>query len=138
MGKYSVPESIRKYKPKGTMVKCISGHYYVYEYSSIKGDDGKRHTKMGKILSSVKEGIGVIPNNNFICDSEISTLEFGEYAIVLANSQKTLDLLEECFNLLDALRIYVVALIHFVQEFTYMKDIHTYYEMSYLSLKFPS
>lgn len=29
MGKYSVPESIRKLKPKGTMVKAISGHYYM-------------------------------------------------------------------------------------------------------------
>lgn len=138
MGKYSVPESIRKYKPKGTMVKCISGYYYVYEYSSIKGEDGKRHTKMGKILGSIKEGIGFIPNNNFICDTEISTLEFGEYAVVLANSRKTLGLLKECFNPSDALRIYVVALIHFVQGFTYMKDIRTYYEMSYLALKFPS
>ena len=25
MGKYSVPENIRKFKPKGTMVKLISG-----------------------------------------------------------------------------------------------------------------
>ena len=47
MGNYSVPESIRKYKPKGTMVKVISGHYYVYEYTMVKGSDGKRHTKMG-------------------------------------------------------------------------------------------
>ena len=30
MGEYTVPESIRRYKPKGTMVKRISGHYYVY------------------------------------------------------------------------------------------------------------
>ena len=37
MGNYSVPESIRKYKPKGTMVKAISGHYYVYEYTMVKG-----------------------------------------------------------------------------------------------------
>ena len=32
MGKYSVPDYIRELKPKGTMVKCISGHYYVYQY----------------------------------------------------------------------------------------------------------
>lgn len=34
MGKYSVPESIRKHKPKGTMVKALSKGYYVYNYSS--------------------------------------------------------------------------------------------------------
>ena len=50
MGKYSVPESIRQMKPKGTMVKCISGHYYVYEYSTVTGADGKRHTEMGKAI----------------------------------------------------------------------------------------
>ena len=138
MGNYSVPESIRKYKPKGTMVKRISGYYYVYEYASFMGEDGKRHTKMGKVIGSIKEGIGFIPNDSFNCDTEISTLEFGEYAVVLANSSRTISLLRECFNPSDALRIYVVAVIHFVQGFTYMRDIHTYYEMSYLSLKYPS
>ena len=125
MGNYSVPESIRKYKPKGTMVKRISGYYYVYEYASFMGEDGKRHTKMGKVIGSIKEGIGFIPNDSFNCDTEISTLEFGEYAVVLANSSRTISLLRECFNPSDALRIYVVAVIHFVQGFTYMQDIHT-------------
>lgn len=44
MGNYSVPESIRKYKPKGTMVKRISDYYYVYEYSNYTDENGKRHT----------------------------------------------------------------------------------------------
>ena len=80
MGKYSVPENIRKFKPKGTMVKLISGNYYVYEYKMIKGDDGKRHTKMGSLIGTIKEGIGFIPNNSFVCDAEISTLDYGDYA----------------------------------------------------------
>jgi hypothetical protein len=29
-GLYVVPENIRKMKPRGTMVKKIKGHYYVY------------------------------------------------------------------------------------------------------------
>ena len=138
MGDYSVPEAIRKYKPKGTMVKCISGHYYVYEYSTVRGTDGKRHTKMGKLIGAIKEGIGFIPNNTYVCNEEVSTLEFGEYAIVLANSTKTLALLKTCFNPEDAYTIYAVAMIHFIHGFTYMKDIHAYYEMSYLSLLYPS
>lgn len=138
MGKYSVPESILKFKPKGTMVKLISGRYYVYEYSSVKGSDGKRRTKMGKEIGTILDGVGFVPNNGFNCDEEITTLEFGEYAVVLSNSQKTLLLLQECFNQVDALRIYVVALIHYIHGFLYMKDIHKYYEMSYLSLKYPS
>jgi len=138
MGKYSVPGYILQLKPKGTMVKCISGHYYVYEYSTVTGADGKRHTKMGKVIGAIKEGIGFVPNNARLFDEEISTLDFGEYAISMANSQKTLSLLMECFNRFDAVRIYIVSLVHFIHGFTYLKDIHKYYEMSVLSLKYPS
>ena len=138
MGNYSVPELVRKLKPKGTMVKSISGYYYVYEYKSIKGDNGKRKTQMGKLIGSIKPGIGFVPNSSFLCDAEISTLEFGEYAVTLVNSQQTLALLRECFNPEDALSIYAVSIIHFIQGFTYMKDIQSYYDMSYLSIKYPS
>ena len=138
MGNYSVPESIRKYKPKGTMVKRISDYYYVYEYSNYTDENGKRHTKMGKSIGSIKEGVGFIPNTTFTSDSEISSLDFGEYAITMANSRKTLALLNECFNPQDAATIYVVAVIHFIQGFTYMRDIHNYYDMSILSVRYPS
>ena len=56
------------------MVRMISGHYYVYEYSTVKDGNGKRRTKMDKSLGTIEEGIGFIPNNGLICDSEISTL----------------------------------------------------------------
>ena len=138
MGNYSVPESIRQYKPKGTMVKRISNYYYVYEYSNYTDGNGKRHTKMGKVIGSIKEGVGFIPNSTFTCDSEISSLDFGEYAITMANSRKTLALLKECFNPQDAVTIYTVAMIHFIQGFTYLRDIHSYYDMSILSIRYPS
>ena len=138
MGNYSVPESIRQFKPKGTMVKRISDYYYVYEYSNYTDAQGKRHTKMGKAIGSIKEGIGFVPNSTYICDSEISTLDFGEYAITMANSKKTLALLKECFNPQDAVTIYVVAMIHFIHGFTYLRDIHNYYDMSILSVWYPS
>ena len=95
MGNYSVPESIRKFKPKGTMVKAISGKYYVYEYSCYYGKDGKKHTKMGAIIGSIKDGIGFVPNQSNIKSSEISTLEYGQYAVALSKSQKTYELLKE-------------------------------------------
>ena len=34
-GLYAVPENIRKMKPRGTMVKKIKGHYYVYRMQHI-------------------------------------------------------------------------------------------------------
>ena len=138
MGKYSVPEEIRKLKPKGTMVKNISGYFYVYEFSNYTDENGKRHTKMGKIIGSIKKGIGFVPNNNFNRKEEITSLDFGEYAITLANSSKTLGWLNDCFNPQDAATIYVMALLHFVNGFTYLKDIKSYFEMSALSLRFPT
>ena len=137
MGDYSVPESIRACRPKGTVVKKIAGHFYVYEYSKEKTEDGKWRNKTGKMIGTIVEGQGYIPNDNLLHDAEISTVEFGDYAVALANSGKTLSLLETCFNKRDAIRIYAVALIHFTQGFVHMKDIGTYYEMSYLSLLWP-
>jgi len=137
MGSYSVPDSIRKFKPSGTMVKVINGYYYVYEYKSITGDDGKRHTIMGKAIGSIKDGVGFIPNDNYTRDTDITSLEFGEYAVVVHNTQKTLNLLKTYFNPLDAVRIYCVAMIHFINGFTYLRDVVKYYEMSYLAIKYP-
>lgn len=138
MGKYSVPENIRNFKPKGTMVKLISGNYYVYEYKMFKGEDGKRHTKMGSIIGSIKEGIGFIPNNSFICDDEISTLDYGDYAITVVNSKNIFSLLKQFFNPQDAALIYVISIINFIHGFTYIKNIRCVYEMSILSILFPN
>ena len=41
MGKYSLPAEIRAMRPQHTMVKAISGGYYVYEYACEKRPDGK-------------------------------------------------------------------------------------------------
>lgn len=137
MGKYSVPAEILAQKPKGTMVKAINGHYYVYEYSSFCSENGKRKTKTGKCIGSIKPEIGFVPNDNFNCDDEITTLEYGDYALVLANSQKVLQLLKECFNPADAVRIYCISMIHFIQGFVCLRDIKKYYEMSWLSIQYP-
>ena len=46
--------------------------------------------------------------------------------------------MRECFNPEDAIRIYAVSMIHFIQGFTYLKDIKNYYDMSVLSILYPS
>jgi len=61
MGKYSVPEHIRECKPKGTLVKLINGHYYVYEYKKIE-KDGKSISKATRCIGKIEEGYGFIPN----------------------------------------------------------------------------
>ena len=76
------------------------------------------------------------PKSNKI--SQLSSLDFGEYAVSIANYRKTSSLLWECFNSEDAARIYGLVLSHFIQGFTYLKDVKDYYDMSVLSLAYPS
>ncbi len=137
MGGYSVPEHIRACKPKGTMVKAIAGNYYVYEYRSVKDGGGKRRTKMGKCIGSIKEGIGFVANGRRSSQGEVTTLEFGDWAVAMRNSLDVLGLLKECFDALDATRIYLVALTHLTQGLTRMRDVGKLYEMSCMSLAFP-
>lgn len=136
-GKYAVPEEIRAMKPKGTMVKRIPGGYYVYEYKTVRDEDGKRRTKMGRCIGKIDPALGFVPNSNALAEEEVTCLDFGEWAVAEANSRGTWELLLEHFNPADAERIYVAALIHFVQGFTYMRDLARFVEMSVLSLRHP-
>ena len=73
MGDYSVPESIRKHKPKGTMVKRIKNGYYVYNYTSkqipvFDADGNKRwktKTEMGDCIGLINDDQRIIKTD---CD----------------------------------------------------------------------
>ena len=67
-GLYAVPENIRKMKPRGTMVKKIKGHYYVYRMQHIKDEKtGKWKIKSLGIIGKIVEGRGFIqPKTRFI------------------------------------------------------------------------
>jgi transposase len=138
MGNYSVPEEIRKLKPRGTMVKAINGKYYVYEYSCVVRPGGKRATRMGKCIGAIKEGIGFVANGSRLFEEDVTVLEYGQYAIAVANSGNTLSILKEFFNAEDATYIYVMAMIHFANGFCYLKDMEAHYSMSWLSLRYPT
>jgi len=135
MGDYSVPKIIRNQKPKGTMVKVIKGKYYVYEQKHIK-ENGKWKIKMGKMIGSISTSLGFIPNDNFNKNSEITTVDFGEYFLASSLSNDTYKKLCTVFNKKDATNIYNLALIHFVNGFTYVKNIKPLYDQSYLSIKY--
>lgn len=137
MGEYSVPGHIRAMKPKGTMVKAIGGHYYVYEYRSTTRD-GKRKTKMGACVGSIKEGAGFVPNDARARKGEVTTLEFGQYAVALANTGGALGMLNAHFNPLDAAAVYLMAVVNCVNGVTPARDVARHHAMGVLSLRFPS
>lgn len=136
MGEYAVPEEVRAFKLRGTMVKKIAGNYYVYRFRTVR-EGGRRKTKMGACIGKIRQGIGFVPNGNRAADAEITTADFGEWAVALANSGKTCAALRECFNPEDATRIYLAALIHFVRGFTPLRDMAEHYETGLLALRFP-
>jgi hypothetical protein len=137
MGDYSVPEHIRAMKPKGTMVKAIGGHYYVYEYRSVV-IDGRRKTKMGACVGSIKEGVGFVPNDGRVRRGEVTCLEFGQYAVALANTGGVLKMLKAHFNPMDAATIYVMAVINCISGMAPVKDVGRHHAMSILALRFSS
>ena len=137
MGKYSVPAEIRAMRPSGTTVKLISGGYYVYETRNEKREDGRWRTVSGPCIGKIDPARGFVPNSGALRDEEVSALDFGEWAVALANSSGTLSLLREHFSARDAERIYAVAVVHFVQGFAYMRDVASFYEMSALQLRLP-
>lgn len=137
MGAYSVPERIRAMKPKGTMVKAIRGHYYVYEYRSVTRD-GKRKTEMGRCVGKIEEGRGFVPNSGRAADSEITTLEFGDWAVALSASSQARSLLGEHFHADDADAVWALATMFCVRGVTPARDARRVWEQSCLSLALPS
>lgn len=137
MGNYSVPEHIRKLKPKGSIVKFIHGGYYVYEHSNKKDENGKWKTVSGKLIGKIDEELGFIPNDSVIKCDEISTLEYGQYSLIFNCTQDIFENLKVYFNPEDACRIYLIAMFHFVNKFVPAKNIKKYYDQSYFSFKYP-
>ena len=142
---YRVPPEIRALpRPDRTKIKKIRGHYYVYESTSTKQkvplENGsfvwKSVTKSGRCLGSITLSDGFIPNGTKLSQDEITVIEYGEYAMAL-KSPETLGKLKEKFNAKDANQIYTAAMIVVVKGFTYMQDMSSILEESYLSLMFP-
>ena len=117
MGRYSVPAEIRAIKPKGTMDKAILGHYCVCEYRSVR-EGKRRRTKMDRCIGRITEAEGYLSNaGTKVANSEVTCVEFGQYAVAMDCSKGTLTLLRKHFARADADRIYACALIHFVEGF---------------------
>lgn len=142
MGNYSVPEAIRKLKPKGTMVKKIKNGYYVYAYSSkrilVEDGQGNKHwktkTAMGGCIGTITEKDGYIPNESHLSKDIVTGRNYGDYAVALNYSSNTYNRLCSVFHPDDARQIYSAAVIFFVEGFTYMTAMKGTYDLSYLPL----
>ncbi len=131
MGKYSVPEEIRKMRPAGTTVKNIKGHYYVYEYTStsvkVELPDGtsrwKSKSVSGACIGQITAKEGFIHNDSKLSDTEATVLEFGCYFLIREYATETMERLKEYFNPMEANQIFTVASIFVAEKFQHMKHI---------------
>ena len=145
MGKYSVPEEIRKMRPTGTTVKNIKGRYYVYEYTptSVKVElpDGTAKWKSkivtGPCIGQITLADGFIRNDAKLADSDTTVFEFGCYFLIKELAAKTMDRLKEFFNPQEANQIFTIASIFVVEKFQHMKRIADIRSASVLAKWYP-
>ena len=143
-GKHVVPPEILALKPSSVSctVKPISGHYYVYEIRKLANpiQPGKYKYDKSKCIGKI-EGGQFVPNNEDqlrLSRLDITTRDYGEYAIALACSMDILERLESVFTLEESKQIYAMSVIYFVEGYVpanYIKDI---FDQSVLSIKWPT
>lgn len=146
-GKYTVPDSIKELKPKNVPcdIKVVNGKFYVYARGARVPDPNRP----GKLKNTGGILIGKIANGEYIPRSaEIksvtdftvipSILDYGPYALAVSCSENILSRLKKYFTIPDALRIYTIAAIWFVNGFTPARDLREVYLQSVLSLRWPS
>lgn len=68
--RYAVPKEIGDVRPEGTTVKAISGRYYVYVQSCVKGTDGRWRTKSGRYVGKLDSERGFVPNAPSVSSQE--------------------------------------------------------------------
>ena len=132
MGKYSVPENIRKAKPRGSAIKVLHGTYYVYEQKAKKLKSGKWGARTGKIIGKITPDGVFIPNS----DRPYTVLEYGAYRLAEECSKDIFACFLSSFGQ-SRMRVWVLALIYAVSGFRPISQISQIYRSSMLSVKYP-
>ena len=139
MGKYSVPEEIRRLKPKGTSVKPIKGNYYVYTHSQVKDPEtGKWKTATGKLIGRIIPGIGFCSNDEGVKREVVTCFDYGEYLLACSHAKDDYNLLKEFFNPDEAMMLISLAIIFSVKGYVGLKDAEDIYERSLIARDYPA
>lgn len=93
---------------------------------------------MGRCVGKAGEGRRYVPDPGRASGSEITTLEFGDWAVALSASAPVRGLLGEHFHADDADRIWALACMFCVRGVTPARDARRVWEQSALSLALPS
>lgn len=96
-----IPEHIKIHQPKGTEIKLISNHYYVYEVKCIYDKTKKKNKKIsGKYLGKITNN-GFVPSPTHELKSALqvnpSVKEYGGYLLSKELLKEELPLLQQYF-----------------------------------------
>lgn len=139
MVSYSVPEEIRRLKPKGTSVKPIKGNYYVYTHSQKNDPEtGKWKTATGKLVGKIIPGVGFCPSGSDTKNEQITCFDYGEYVLGCKHAREDLKLLRECFNPEDSMVIISLSLILALFGYVGLKKAEDLYERSLIARDYPA
>ena len=139
MGNYSVPEEIRRLKPKGTSVKPVKGNYYVYTHSQVKDPEtGKWKTATGKLIGKIIPGVGFCPKEDEIKREVITCFNYGEYLLACKHAKEDHKLLKEFFNPDEAMLLISIAIIFSLYGYVGLKNAEGIYERSLIARDYPA
>jgi len=139
MGDYSVPEEIRKLKPKGTNVKKIKGQYYVYSHSQSKDPvTGKWKTNPGKLLGKIVPGVGYCPRELASFEGKITCFDYGEYLLACSLSKCDFELLKKVFNPDEAMKLFSTAAIFALDGYVGLNSAGEKYERTLIARDYPA
>ncbi|MDD6241313.1 MAG: transposase [Eubacteriales bacterium] len=137
MREYTTPENVRRYRPKGGVIKKIRNSYYVYSEKHIKDEKtGKWKIKSGKIMGKIIPGVGFVASGT--PDEETTVVDYGSYHLAFMAGEIVLEELKKYFSLDRALFLYTMAVIDYVNGYTCQRDMEDSYQQSYLSVVYPS
>ena len=139
MGNYSVPESVRAFKPKGSIVKKIKNNFYVYSHSQVKDSKtGKWKTTSGKLLGKIIPNVGFCPKDSKIDSfNNITCFNYGEYLLTTSIAKDEYVLLCNIFNPDEAMTIFFIASLYAMYGYVGVKSLEVSFEKSLIHHDYP-
>lgn len=134
----AIPQEIKDVKrPKGTVVKYVSGFYYVVKRTSVY-KEGRRVPKDLGVVGKIIDG-KYVPRENVVLRTkkEIDVKNYGEVALFNKASSDLLDELKEVYDTEVAVKLYVIALLRACNYDLTNRDLKHEYDYSFLSNLYP-
>lgn len=139
MGAFSVPEEIRRLKPKGSNIKKIKGNYYVYTNSRHKDmETGKWKTDTAKLIGKIVPGLGYCPNDKPSVNDGVTCFDYGEYLLACTLSKTDLQRLKECFNPDESMQLFSLAVMFALEGYIGLKASENQYEKCLIARDYPA